>query len=232
MPCGLDGRPLGAADARRLADVVAASWRVLNDTWPMLRRALRKGPSGGGRDRGHIVAHVAGAECASFGKVSPRGRGPANVGRCLACCPRPRARALESLGEAVAVAVRRASGRMARPRPPMGDRGQVGPLTSGPFLPPLGRRAQWSAPTGSIRRSCQCGTRGAARRATTSMAPEPSIWTGHGRGRSPTPSIPAGRSLLTCLRRQSDGLRSADAVGPSERGEVACRPSQLLPVSV
>ena len=72
-PCAADHRPLRAPDARKLADVVEASWRVLDDIAASAPAELRKGPRGGGRDRDAIVEHVADAEQAYFSKVSLRG---------------------------------------------------------------------------------------------------------------------------------------------------------------
>ena len=71
--CALDLRPLRSADARRLADIVEASWRVLDEVVTAAPAVLRKGPRGGGRDRDQIADHVVDAEQAYFGKVSLRG---------------------------------------------------------------------------------------------------------------------------------------------------------------
>jgi hypothetical protein len=68
-PCALDDRPLTAADARRLAAIVEASWSLLDATAASAPATLRKGPRGGGRDRDAIVEHVAGAEEAYVRKV-------------------------------------------------------------------------------------------------------------------------------------------------------------------
>lgn len=57
-----DGQPLDAATAGRHADLVAASWRVLDAIVAGAPATLRKGPRGGGRDRDQIVVHVAEAE--------------------------------------------------------------------------------------------------------------------------------------------------------------------------
>lgn len=59
-----DRRPVDAAEASRLADIVAASWQVLAATAAAAPPELRKGPRGGGRDRDKIVAHVAEADAA------------------------------------------------------------------------------------------------------------------------------------------------------------------------
>ena len=57
-----DRVPLTAADADRIAALVAASWVVLDRVVDTAPAELRKGPRGGGRDRDAIVAHVLGAE--------------------------------------------------------------------------------------------------------------------------------------------------------------------------
>jgi hypothetical protein len=54
----LDRRPTTAADARRLADLVAAAWTVFDNVVTGAPAELRKGPRGGGRDRDKVVAHV------------------------------------------------------------------------------------------------------------------------------------------------------------------------------
>jgi hypothetical protein len=68
-PCALDDRPLRAADARRLAAIVEASWQALDDAAATSAPVLRKGPRGGGRDRDQIVDHVHDAETAYFRMV-------------------------------------------------------------------------------------------------------------------------------------------------------------------
>jgi len=57
-----DRKPTTAADAKRIAALVAASWKVLERTVAGAPASLRKGPRGGGRDRDAIVAHVVSAE--------------------------------------------------------------------------------------------------------------------------------------------------------------------------
>jgi AcrR family transcriptional regulator len=70
--CSLDERPLTAAQARTIADVVAASWQALDRVAAGAPTTLRKGPRGGGRDRDAIVQHVADADAAYFRSVGLR----------------------------------------------------------------------------------------------------------------------------------------------------------------
>ena len=53
-----DRRPVSAAEAKRLAAIVAASWAVFDRVAAAAPESLRKGPRGGGRDRSKIVGHV------------------------------------------------------------------------------------------------------------------------------------------------------------------------------
>jgi hypothetical protein len=64
-----DAEPLTAAEARRRAALVAASWVVLERVAAGAPASLRKGPRGGGRDRDAVVAHVWAAENAYAGKM-------------------------------------------------------------------------------------------------------------------------------------------------------------------
>src|SRR6185436_1021638 len=57
-----DEKALTPKQAARLADLVAASWTVLDRVVRDAPAELRKGPRGGGRDRDKIVEHVLGAE--------------------------------------------------------------------------------------------------------------------------------------------------------------------------
>ncbi|MCU0505863.1 MAG: hypothetical protein MUE82_08855 [Chloroflexi bacterium] len=58
----LDARPLGAAEAARLAALVEATWAALDRIAAGAPAELRKGPRGGGRDRDAVLAHVLAAE--------------------------------------------------------------------------------------------------------------------------------------------------------------------------
>jgi hypothetical protein len=72
-----DFRPVGAADARRIAALVTASWEELDRVARTAPAELRKGPRGGGRDRDKMLAHVASAEAAYARKIGLRLREPA-----------------------------------------------------------------------------------------------------------------------------------------------------------
>jgi hypothetical protein len=75
-PCELDRRPLTAAAAKRLAAIVDASWRKLDDVVAHAPAELRKGPRGGGRDRDKVFDHVLGAESAYARKIGVRHKQP------------------------------------------------------------------------------------------------------------------------------------------------------------
>jgi hypothetical protein len=54
----LDGQPVTAAEADRLARLVVAAWTVFDRVAARAPAELRKGPRGGGRDRDKMVRHV------------------------------------------------------------------------------------------------------------------------------------------------------------------------------
>src|SRR6185503_338602 len=54
----LDTRAVDAAEAKRLASIVEASWASFDRVVAKAPAELRKGPRGGGRDRDKIVGHV------------------------------------------------------------------------------------------------------------------------------------------------------------------------------
>jgi hypothetical protein len=87
---------LTAAEARRLADLVAAAWTVLDRVVAGAPAELRKGPRGGGRDRDKMVDHVLGAEVAYARKLGLKHRQPA----------RDDARAIAALRDEIAAALR------------------------------------------------------------------------------------------------------------------------------
>src|SRR4029077_11357927 len=75
-----DFEQLTAAQARRIADIVDATWRVLDNVVAHAPASLRKGPRGGGRDRDKIVEHVVGADMAYLRKLGLRGISQPNPG--------------------------------------------------------------------------------------------------------------------------------------------------------
>ncbi|HUE76216.1 MAG TPA: hypothetical protein VMP10_05245 [Chloroflexota bacterium] len=72
----LDGEPLSAEEAERIAALVAASWCVFDRVVARAPAVLTKGPRGGGRDRDAIVEHVLAAETAYARKIGVRQRQP------------------------------------------------------------------------------------------------------------------------------------------------------------
>lgn len=72
-----DTEPLSAAEAQRRAALVAASWAVLDQIAAEAPAELRKGPRGGGRDRGKMIDHVLGAEASYARKLGVKHRQPA-----------------------------------------------------------------------------------------------------------------------------------------------------------
>jgi hypothetical protein len=71
-----DSDPLTAAQAKRLAALLEASWVVLDDVVAGAPEELRKGPRGGGRDRDAVFAHVVAAETAYARKIGVRQKEP------------------------------------------------------------------------------------------------------------------------------------------------------------
>jgi hypothetical protein len=61
-PTRADTRPVDAAEARRLASIVAAAWGTFDSVVARAPAELRKGPRGGGRDRDKMAGHVVGAD--------------------------------------------------------------------------------------------------------------------------------------------------------------------------
>src|SRR5690349_19530431 len=67
-----DRRPVAAADAARLADLVAGAWTVFERVAAAAPGLLRKGPRGGGRDRDKMVGHVIEADHAYAREIGVR----------------------------------------------------------------------------------------------------------------------------------------------------------------
>jgi hypothetical protein len=65
----IDAAPLTAHAAAKAADLVIASWAVLDSVAEASPAALRKGPRGGGRDRDKMLQHVLSAEAAYARKI-------------------------------------------------------------------------------------------------------------------------------------------------------------------
>ena len=72
----MDVRPTDAADGELLATLVRAAWALLDRVAAIAPAGLRKGPSGGGRDRAAIVAHVVAVESAYARRIGLRLREP------------------------------------------------------------------------------------------------------------------------------------------------------------
>lgn len=67
-----DRGPVTAADAERLADLVAAAWTVFDRVAAAAPASLRKGPRGGGRDRDKMIGHVLEADHAYAREIGVR----------------------------------------------------------------------------------------------------------------------------------------------------------------
>ena len=72
-----DRTPTTAAQARKLARLLEASWSVFDAVVASAPAALRKGPRGGGRDRDKVVEHVIESEISYSRALGLRGRRPA-----------------------------------------------------------------------------------------------------------------------------------------------------------
>jgi hypothetical protein len=72
-----DAAPMSAAQAGRVADLLAAAWTVFDRVVAGAPATLRKGPRGGGRDRDKIVDHVLGAEVGYSRQIGLRLEQPA-----------------------------------------------------------------------------------------------------------------------------------------------------------
>jgi hypothetical protein len=67
-----DREPTDPAEAKRLADILAAAWATFDLTAKAAPATLRKGPRGGGRDTAKIVDHVNDADHAYAHEVGIR----------------------------------------------------------------------------------------------------------------------------------------------------------------
>jgi hypothetical protein len=72
-----DRRPTSVADAKRLADLVAAAWQRLAEVARDSPEELRKGPRGGGRDRTKMLGHVLEADGAYAREIGLKLKPPA-----------------------------------------------------------------------------------------------------------------------------------------------------------
>lgn len=68
----LDRRPVNAAEAERLANLVDAAWTILDRVAAAAPAALRKGPRGGGRDRDKMLGHAIEADHAYAREIGVR----------------------------------------------------------------------------------------------------------------------------------------------------------------
>jgi hypothetical protein len=73
-----DRRAVNAAEAARLAALVASSWSVFDAVASAAPEILRKGPRGGGRDTSKIVAHVDEADGAYAREMGIKQKPPAD----------------------------------------------------------------------------------------------------------------------------------------------------------
>jgi hypothetical protein len=73
----LDAAPMTAHAAQKTADLVVASWAVLEIVAKSSPAALRKGPRGGGHDRDKMLQHVISAEAAYARKLDVKHKEPA-----------------------------------------------------------------------------------------------------------------------------------------------------------
>jgi hypothetical protein len=73
----IDAEPLTQHAAHKAADLVVASWAILDEVAAASPAVLRKGPRGGGRDRDKMLQHVISAEAAYARKLGVAHREPA-----------------------------------------------------------------------------------------------------------------------------------------------------------
>jgi hypothetical protein len=71
-----DRKPVDAAEAARLASIVAAAWATFDRVAAAAPAELRKGPRGGGRDTAKIVEHVVLSDRAYTRELAIEGHAP------------------------------------------------------------------------------------------------------------------------------------------------------------
>lgn len=71
-PTKADTRAVDAAEAKRLASIVEASWTTFDSVVAGAPAELRKGPRGGGRDRDKMIGHVIEADHAYAREIGVR----------------------------------------------------------------------------------------------------------------------------------------------------------------
>jgi hypothetical protein len=76
-----DRRPASAAEAARLARIVAAAWTIFDRVVAGAPVELRKGPRGGGRDRDKVVAHCVSSDSSYATQIGLRRPEPAPTDR-------------------------------------------------------------------------------------------------------------------------------------------------------
>jgi hypothetical protein len=77
QPTEADARPVGAAEAQRLAGIVEAAWATFDRTAAGAPAELRKGPRGGGRDRDKMIGHVTESDWYYAREIGIKARQPA-----------------------------------------------------------------------------------------------------------------------------------------------------------
>jgi hypothetical protein len=76
IPAKGESRPMTAAEATRMSQLVEACWSYLDRVVAKAPASLRKGPRGGGRDRDEMFDHVLGAEMEYAKRIGVRLKQP------------------------------------------------------------------------------------------------------------------------------------------------------------
>jgi hypothetical protein len=76
IPAKSESKPMTAKEIERMALLVDAAWKYLDQVVAKAPQELRKGPRGGGRDRDKMYAHVLDAELAYASGIGLRLRQP------------------------------------------------------------------------------------------------------------------------------------------------------------